>query len=54
MNIVGVGTGKWLQNAGGIGTYIPGLILIVLGAAAVTMHRPRGEPDHARRTSCPT
>jgi amino acid transporter len=31
MNIVGLGTGKWLQNAGGIGTYIPGLILIALG-----------------------
>src|ERR1700741_3742151 len=31
MNIVGVGTGKWLQNAGGIGTYVPGLIRILLG-----------------------
>ena len=31
MNIVGLGTGKWLQNAGGVGTYIPGLILILLG-----------------------
>jgi amino acid transporter len=35
MNIVGVGTGKWLQNAGGIGTYIPGVVLIVLGGVAV-------------------
>jgi amino acid transporter len=32
INIVGAGTGKWLQNAGGVGTYIPGLILILLGA----------------------
>jgi amino acid transporter len=32
INIVGVSTGKWLQNAGGLGTYIPGLILILLGA----------------------
>ena len=40
MNIVGVGTGKWLQNAGGIGTYIPGVVLIGLGAfAAVGGHR---------------
>jgi glutamate:GABA antiporter len=40
MNIVGVGTGKWLQNAGGIGTYIPGVVLIVLGAMALfTGHR---------------
>src|ERR1043166_2805336 len=31
INIAGVGTGKWLQNAGGIGTYVPGLILILLG-----------------------
>jgi amino acid transporter len=31
INIVGLGTGKWLQNAGGVGTYIPGLILILLG-----------------------
>jgi amino acid transporter len=31
LNIVGLGTGKWLQNAGGIGTYVPGLILILLG-----------------------
>ena len=39
MNIVGVGTGKWLQNAGGIGTYIPGVVLIVLGAVfAVRRH----------------
>ena len=31
LNIIGVGTGKWLQNAGGIGTYIPGLVIILLG-----------------------
>lgn len=31
LNIVGIGTGKWLQNAGGIGTYIPGIVLILLG-----------------------
>src|SRR3954454_15924717 len=34
INIVGLGTGKWLQNAGGVGTYIPGVILIVLGIYA--------------------
>src|SRR6266576_1155286 len=32
INIVGLGTFTWLQNAGGVGTYIPGLILILLGA----------------------
>jgi amino acid transporter len=31
MNIVGLGTGKWLQNAGGIGTYVLGIIIILLG-----------------------
>ena len=35
LNIVGAGTGKWLQNAGGLGTYIPGVILIALGLYAV-------------------
>lgn len=31
INIVGMGTGKWLQNAGGVGMYIPGTIIILLG-----------------------
>ena len=31
LNIVGVGTGKWLQNVGGLGTYIPGVVLVLLG-----------------------
>lgn len=44
MNVVGVGTGKWLQNLGGIGTYIPGLILIALGTVAVAMHRGPANP----------
>jgi amino acid transporter len=34
LNIVGVGTGKWLQNAGGLGTYVPGLMLIAVGVYA--------------------
>jgi amino acid transporter len=39
INIVGVGAGKWLQNAGGLGTYIPGLVLISLGVyGAMTAH----------------
>ncbi len=48
LNVVGVGTGKWLQNAGGVGTYIPGLILIVLGGIAVAMHRTAANPITAR------
>src|SRR5215207_9426162 len=44
MNIVGVGTGKWLQNAGGIGTYLPGVVLIVLGAIGMMKGLPSANP----------
>jgi amino acid transporter len=44
MNIVGVGTGKWLQNIGGIGTYIPGVVLIGLGAITLFSGRPSANP----------
>ena len=44
LNIVGVGTGKWLQNAGGIGTYIPGLVQIALGAYAMVSGHPSANP----------
>lgn len=33
MNIVGLNVGKWLQNAGGVMTYIPLLLLVGTGAA---------------------
>src|SRR5947207_2561423 len=32
-NIVGLNIGKWLQNAGGIGTYVPLVMLVVLAVA---------------------
>lgn len=35
INIVGMGTGKWLQNAGGAGTYILGVLIIFLGLYGV-------------------
>jgi amino acid transporter len=35
VNVVGLGTGRWLQNVGGIGTYLPGLVLIGLATASV-------------------
>ncbi len=38
LNIVGLNIGKWLQNAGGVGTYLPLLLLIVIGAG-VWWHR---------------
>ncbi len=31
MNIVGLNIGKWLQNAGGIGTYVPLMVLVAVG-----------------------
>ncbi|HWT65002.1 MAG TPA: APC family permease, partial [Terracidiphilus sp.] len=33
LNIIGLNIGKWLQNAGGVGTYAP--LVILLGVAAV-------------------
>jgi amino acid transporter len=37
LNIVGLNIGKWLQNAGGVGTYTP--LLILVGVAAVIYSR---------------
>jgi amino acid transporter len=37
LNIIGLNIGKWLQNAGGVGTYIP--LLMLVGIAAVVWHR---------------
>jgi amino acid transporter len=48
MNIVGAGTGKWLQNLGGIGTYIPGVVLVVLGAWSAIAHHPSANALSAR------
>jgi glutamate:GABA antiporter len=31
LNVAGVGTGKWLQNIGGLGVFVPGLVLVALG-----------------------
>lgn len=31
LNIVGVGTGKWLQNIGGLSVFLPGAVLLGLG-----------------------
>src|SRR6516225_8167947 len=32
LNIVGLGVGKWINNVGGLGTFIAGGLLITLGA----------------------
>ena len=38
LNIVGLNIGKWLQNAGGVGTYMPLLILVGVALAVYTRH----------------
>jgi len=38
MNIVGLNIGKWLQNAGGVGTFVPLLILVAVGALVALRH----------------
>ena len=43
LNIVGLDIGKWLQNAGGVGTYVP--LLILAGIAAVACFH-RGSVTH--------
>jgi len=37
LNIIGLNIGKWLQNAGGVGTYLP-LMMLVLVALAYCFH----------------
>ena len=40
INVVGLKTGRWLQNLGGVGTYIPGLLLVGLGFYAMATRAP--------------
>lgn len=47
-NIVGLNTGKWLQNVGGMGSYVTGTILIVVGIASLfTGHSANTITPHA-------
>ncbi len=43
LNIVGLNIGKWLQNAGGVGTYVP---LVVLAAIAAVVSWRHGSVTH--------
>ena len=38
MNLVGLNIGKWLQNAGGVSTYLPLLILAAIAAVLLRSH----------------
>ncbi len=43
LNIIGLNIGKWLQNAGGVATYLP---LLMLAAVAVLVYLRRGSATH--------
>jgi amino acid transporter len=47
LNIVGLRTGRWLQNLGAVGTYVPGLIIVALGVYGFAT-RPPATPLTAR------
>jgi len=48
LNIIGVSTGKWLQNAGAFGTFIPGAVLVALGLYAFFGPTPIANDLHFR------
>jgi amino acid transporter len=48
LNIVGLAKGRWLQNAGGIGTYFTGVVLIAFGLWAIVAGVPSANPMPAR------
>jgi amino acid transporter len=47
LNIVGLKTGRWLQNLGAVGTYLPGILLVALGTYAA-FTRPPATPMSLR------
>ncbi|HEX4036456.1 MAG TPA: APC family permease [Acidobacteriaceae bacterium] len=40
LNLIGLNIGKWLQNAGGVGTFLPLFILVVVAAIVAVRHGP--------------
>jgi amino acid transporter len=48
LNIIGLNIGKWLQNAGGVGTYLPLLMLVVIGVVVCMRH---GSATHFTATN---
>jgi glutamate:GABA antiporter len=43
LNIIGLNIGKWLQNAGGVGTYVP---LLILAGVAFAVYLRHGSVTH--------
>jgi len=52
LNIVGLNIGKWLQNAGGVGTYLP--LLMLVGIAAVVCWRSGSATHFTVQNMMPT
>ena len=52
LNIIGLNIGKWLQNAGGVGTYVP--LLILVGVAAVVCWKHGSATQFTIRNMMPT
>jgi len=48
LNIIGLNIGKWLQNAGGVGTYLPLLMLVVVALVVCFKH---GTVTHFTRSN---
>ncbi len=40
LNMIGMKRGKWLQNVGGIGTYVPFIILVVVAGITLSSQQP--------------
>jgi amino acid transporter len=52
LNIIGLNIGKWLQNAGGVGTYVP--LLMLVGIAALVYFRTGSATHFTRANMMPT
>ena len=50
VNIVGAGRGKWLQNFGALGTYIPATLLVIVGVFAALTSPPANPLTRASLT----
>jgi amino acid transporter len=46
LNLIGLNVGKWLQNAGGVSTYVPLVTLVVIAAAVNLYHHDSVVPIH--------
>lgn len=43
LNVLGLGIGRWLHNIGALGSYLPGIVIVLLGLVAV-FTRPPANP----------